>query len=274
MIVVLDKSWVFGAAAEIVSRTAEEHRLLMPEVLLYELLTTARDQQIRCFQRLSRVQRSIWLIGGVGELLRHEIDTRTAARPLSELCLSKDLAFHPDAGSTGYKFTDAQLKVIEAEKASREGTDLDGFIDQCVSVGGWSALAGLKSVSAGSPKESVASYVNEVANNPECVRAIYGALHDQSRRVRDYTMPPPEIIGSDWALFRWTQVKLLGAIEFVRRYGTGKSDSPPAKLPNFYLDQAYLITALLADGLASCDAEMGEFYKCLAPEATLIGCRS
>ncbi len=95
MEILIDKSWVQGASAGMLASAAAEHDLLMSEVLLYELLTTGRDEQIRCFSRLSIVHESIRLLCGIPDLLRYESEAGRPSAPLADRCIARSISFHP-----------------------------------------------------------------------------------------------------------------------------------------------------------------------------------
>ena len=234
---------------------AGEHDLLMPETLLYELLTTERDKQIICFSRLSTIESSVRLLCENAELLRFESEVGEPATPLIERCIERDISFHPDAGTTGYSFSREQIEVIEAERARREGTELQELKRVCSVVSGW--FPTLKALPP-SPRERIQPFLDRVASDADMVRSIYGV-------IRQPDMPQPEMLDERWAFFRRMQVRLVGAIEYIRRYGDRNASATGKKIPNFFLDQEYLIPALLADGLASGDNELLWYYDLLAP---------
>lgn len=260
--ILIDKSWVQGGRAGTLNSVSAEHDLLMPEALFYELLTTKRDEQILCFGRLSKVQNSIRLLCGIPDLLRYESETGKPATPLVDRCIAQSISFHPTAGSTGYSFTEQQVKVIEDERASREGTELQDLQKVSSVVSGW--FPALKGLPADSQRERIQPYLKRVASDIDMVREIFGA-------IRSPGMPEPSALDERWAFFRYMQVRLVGALEYIRRYGDRNEAATGKKIPNFFLDQDYLIPALLADGLASCDNEMLEFYHLLAPQKLRIG---
>lgn len=254
--ILIDKSWVQGANVSALTNVAARHRLLMPEVLFYELLTTKDKEQSGCFGRLSVVQSSISLLCGISDLLRYESEVGKPAVPLRERCISHDISFHPEASKSGYPFSDEQIRVIEAERAEREGPGLQGTKEMSSVVSGW--FPDLKGLPPGSPRERIEPYLKRVARDTQMVRDIYGA-------IRAPGMPEPSVLDGDWAFFRYMQVRLVGALEYIRRFGDRNKDAMGRKIPNFFLDQEYLVPALLADGLASSDGEMQTFYELLGP---------
>jgi hypothetical protein len=260
--ILIDKSWVQGGSAGTLASVSAEHDLLMPEALFYELLTTRRDEQILCFARLSKVQNSIRLLCGIPDLLRYESESGKPATPLANRCIANSISFHPTAGTTGYSFTEQHVETIEAERASREGTGLQELQRVSSVVSGW--FPALKGLPANSQRDRIQPYLQRVATDVDMVRDIFGA-------IRSPGMPEPAALDDRWAFFRYVQVRLVGALEYIRRYGDRNEAATGKKIPNFFLDQDYLIPALLADGLASCDAEMLEFYQLLAPQKTRIG---
>lgn len=261
--IVIDKSWVQGASRDVMARASGNH-LTMSETLFYELLTTNRDQQIRCLSRLSEIETCIWLLCGVPELLRHECGSGQPATPLADRCIAHNISFHSSAGTTGYVFSEEQVMVIESERAEREGSGLEKLMNMSSVVSGW--FPALKNLPAGSPRAVVEPYLARIAAEPDIICEIYEA-------IRQPWMPEASSLSPEWAYFRWLQVRLAGAVEYIRRYGDGNKTVQARKIPNFFLDQDYLIPALLVDGLATCDSEMRSFYSLLAPQKNVIGCQ-
>lgn len=262
--IVIDKSWVQGASAGVLALVSAEHDLFMPEALFYELLTTQRDKQILCFSRLAKVHSSIRLLCGIPDLLRYESESGKPATPLGDRCIAESISFHPTAGTTGYSFSEQQVEVIESERAEREGTGLQGLKQMSSVVSGW--FPALKGLPASSQRERIQPYLQRVASDADMVRDIFGA-------IRAPGMPEPAVLDERWAFFRYMQVRLVGALEYIRLHGDRNEGATGRKIPNFFLDHDYLIPALLADGLASCDNELQEFYGLLAPEKQRIGCK-
>jgi hypothetical protein len=261
--ILIDKSWVHGGNVGVLASVSAESDLLMPEVLFYELLTTRRDEQILCFARLSKFHSSIRLLCGIPDLLRYESESGKPATPLKDRCIANSISFHPTAGTTGYSFSEEQIKVIEAERAQREGAELQELQRMSSVVSGW--FPALRGLPASSQRERIEPYLQRVASDHDMVRDIFGT-------IRAPGMPEPAALDERWAFFRYMQVRLVGALEYIRRYGDRNEAASSKKIPNFFLDQDYLIPALLADGLASRDTEMQEFYQLLAPTKARIGC--
>lgn len=261
--IVIDKSWVQGATRDVMA-TASKHHLIMPEALLYELLTTKQEQQVRCLSRLSKIESCIWLLNGIPELLRYECSSGRPATPLADRCVARSISIHPSAGTTGYAFSEEQVTVIEGERAEREGKGVEELKKMSSVVSGW--FPALKNLPAGSPPASTQPYLARIAADPDMICEIYEA-------IRKPWMPEPTSLSQEWAYFRWLQVRLAGAVEYIRRYGDRNETAQARRIPNFFLDQDYLIPALLVDGLATCDLEMRSFYGLLAPQKSVIGCQ-
>lgn len=131
-------------------------------------------------------------------------------------------------------------------------------------VPGW--FPGLKGLPAGASKDLSQPYLELIASEPNMIREIFGA-------IRKPWMPEPAQLDERWAYFRWTQVRLAGGVEYIRRYGDRNETVRGNRIANFFLDLDYLIPALLVDGLASCDSEMRTLYSVLGPDKLLLGCR-
>lgn len=72
-------------------------------------------------------------------------------------------------------------------------------------------------------------------------------------------------------MFRYLQVHIFAALEYVRQFGDGNFTAISDKIENEMLDLDYCVTALLFGALASHDTGLIEKFKRLRPSGIVIG---
>ena len=80
--IILDKSYLDGATSQEINRLCKEYRVLMPDVLLYELTTTTETSRQRCFNKIPTTRKPVEIIPNVGTLLRYELNNLKPCTPL------------------------------------------------------------------------------------------------------------------------------------------------------------------------------------------------
>lgn len=265
-IVVIDKSWLVGVSRGEAQDVANKYRFIMPFMLIYELLTNEKiDQQKDCFRKLSMIESSISFIEGLSSLLQFECAQQRQCTPIIDRCNAHSISFHPSLKHGQYPFSKEQLADLSREKYSREVKALN-LVKKAWAIGDdW--FPELRSIPMGGPPESIYFLLQRVAYDHDLVRSIYKQVASE---VPLPNIPPAGNLDEKWAYFRWMQVSLFSAIEYIRRYGIGNEKIESKKLPNFYLDQQYLIIGTLAGGLASRDKDMIKFFRLLRPDGVLI----
>ena len=80
--IVLDKSFLDGANPQQIKSLCDDHTVLMPDVLFYELITTDEASRKPCFNKFPDTNNPVELIPNIGTLLRYELSTRKPCSPL------------------------------------------------------------------------------------------------------------------------------------------------------------------------------------------------
>jgi len=112
---------------------------------------------------------------------------------------------------------------------------------------------------------------NIIGNDTLTVRQIYEDIRKQWEMPNWFPvqLPPPYLIGPQWAIYRWLQLNLLAAIDILKRYPV---DIVPKaqKRTNERHDLDYAVTATLIGGLATKDAAMADRFRLLCPTGLLV----
>lgn len=260
MEVVLDKSYLQGASAGDVSNLCISENVLMSESLFYELLTTEPEVRANCFKKIPQIDNPLTLVPNVGTILRFEIQNKSPCLNIKEVSTNIRYQFNKRLVSPDFKFTPQQEKSIsEWKKVIR--SRIDDFKKKSAVVIGW--FPRIKGFKAGSDPEPIEQAKSLICKDHNVVKKTY-------EQIKYHTFPNTEIINERWALFRWIQVHILAALEYVRKYGDGNSEAISKKIENEFLDLDYCITALLVGALASRDISMIERFKHINPKGIVI----
>lgn len=258
-VVILDKSYLEGAGGPAIRQLCADYSVLMLETLFMELLTTS-EFQAACFKKFPETENPVDLIDGVSSLLRYEIEHRRPANPIFDRRLSIRFVFNDKLASGNYSYSPDQL--AEMRRWQMQILEDVDYIktNAAVSHEWFPTLANYK---PGQPPDEINRIRNEIANNHDLILDIYA-------KIRHKTFPAPELLSPDWAFFRWVQVRLLTSVEFIRRYGPGRSDVESREIPQDVADSQYLLCASLAGGLATRDAPLKREFRLLCPNGLLL----
>lgn len=267
-LIVIDKSWLQASSKEDMLRLSANNRLLLSDMLFYELTTTNDNVAMkRCFEKLVDSVNSCDLIENVGGLLKYEINNNMPSAPL----INKPFLRSANNFKRVFEeliadgFTSEQEKLRDDERYEREVNETETFKMLFARVGVW--LPELYKIKFGSPDSAYQSIYEQVETDSNKIKSIYAELTEL--RINYY--PPAQNINKNWAFFRWVQVYLLAAIEYCQKYGVDNATVVSKKLPNEFLDLEYLIIATLTDGFATCENRLKKYYKLICPNGILIG---
>lgn len=261
--VVIDKSWLQGIGTKELKDFAINHRILMPAALAYELFTTEKkfeSEAVACFKKLIEVQQSVDLIDHVGSFLKFESENQVPCTPIENQRYRMEFEFHPNLTKPNFPFTEDQQKHIEDFRDHWEITGTDIFKKVSASVSYW--FPELRAIKAGSSVVKIQPQLDRLANDIELVKQIYS-------RYRFDNFPPAEIINEDWAHFRWLQLRLMAGVEYIRKYGAGKTDTIAKSLPHDNLDLQYCVTGILARALATGDKRIRSYFQLCCPDGEI-----
>lgn len=268
MDIIIDKSYLEGSTKETIEILCNSHRVMMPDTLFYELVTTTDGSRQRCFAKIPKIENPLVLIPSVSTLLIYENETRMPCVPIYKRRLMINYKFNEELASGEFQFTDEQRKIREYQ-IQEVKNDTQDFIDR---VDGIEEMFTEFSDCKKKDIPNVASKIrHEIVTNFELIKEIYGGTIGQSNLPINVN---PKNIGRNWAILRWVQIQLLYSLEFYTRY---QGEFPKDVSGKFWtrvehdmLDSHYIVLGVLAGGLASRDNNIIDMYTSLKPNGLLI----
>lgn len=260
--IVLDKSYLDGAAGAEVAAVCERYTALMPQELFFEMMTTSPESRRRCFSKLPDRDSPVALIPPVGVLVAFERRHHEPSVPLSRHRVDghayafnrrlRDGTFIPSA--------DDQRNLLEWQ--GQVETDTRAFMKTCLSVA--DVIPGLKGRGQAGLDAAVESAREMIATDHSFVRGIYSAGGPPDK-------PPADRIGPQWAVFRLFQCRMLSALRMFARYQGAMPEQAGAEFwrraEHSMHDVYYLILGCLAGGLATFDDEIKEDFLLVCPDS-------
>lgn len=269
MELVVDKSFLDGASRERIREIREMYYVIMPEVLFFELITAREDSRRRCFAKLSDVDNPMALLEGIGDLLSYEIGAKRSCSPLSERCLRQAYRFNTRLGEGTFQFTGEVLQEIDEQKAQIE-SDTRNFVGRFLTVN--QLFPELNGIERNELPNAVKAARKRAASDTDFIKKTYASfLNEQNSNCG---WPSPDLIGENWAFFRWVQCQLIASLRLFERYQGNLPPSPGkgfwTKAEHSMIDTYYLIFATLGGGLASADKALIEDFTLVCPNGIVI----
>lgn len=255
---VLDKSFLDGVnSAQLECYAQTGWTFGLTEALMHEHFRKRDVRRIANLFKLLRIESSVVLLPGIGEMFRAEAK---ALRPARTTMRAKRIELTPQKGPSGEYFELDGPSLMSTEQRSRElKVKLRNLIDV------WQSLREMPDLKEASPKE-LPSRVKELSlkiqNDRADMRGFYA-----NHRPPDY--PAPELIDEEWALFRLIQVYLLAGLDFISRHGIAAKLNEEVMLHEI-LDLDYLVTALLVGGLACRETRFLERFRFLCSDGVIL----
>jgi hypothetical protein len=259
-IVVLDKSFLDTVSLAQFQLYAQQGWIFaITEVLMHEQLRkTDEGWRKTNFFKLHKIQKSLRLLPGIGEMFRAETKWR---KPASHILSSKYIDFTPVQGPSGEYF---ELDEKSARSLKEKEVEYRKRCDDMIEV--WRDFDKIPELhSAVGRKEMpavVKSFEEKIRDDREDMRGFYG-------RHRHRTFPELEQLDEKWAFFRWTQVQLLGGLTYYASYGVDK-EPQMEKLLHELFDLSYVIYAALLGGFACIDKRPLRRFKLLRPDGIVL----
>jgi hypothetical protein len=216
--------------------------------------------QAALFAKFPHWPNPVTVVGHVGYLMCHELDNSEPASPVERLPLFGRFTFNAGFASGSFQLTPQQHEAIQGWEQDQRQSEA-AFLDIYATAHSW--FPRLATYRPGSSIAEIIAAQKQIVDD----RAFLASTWDQARPSR---FPPSLQVGPGWAVFRWLQVQLLYAIEYIRRYGPERQDIVSRRVPNDVVDSQYLTTALLADGLATADRPLSRMYLQLKPAGQLL----
>lgn len=264
--VVLDKSYLDGAAAAAIADLCDRYSVLMPQELFFELMTTNADSQRHCFSKLTNRDSPVALIPPVGFLFRQELQSHRGSAPLAQHRVDKHrYAFNQRLRDNTFVPRTEDLEQLTAWQ-SQVQAETRRFVERCFEVRAF--FPELDAIDRAGIPGAVAAARQKVAVSVDVVRGIYASFLNEAAPA---DAPRAEQLDPSWALFRWVQCQLLAALRIFGRYqGAIPRDAGQpfwTRAEHSMLDTYYLILGSLADGLATLDSEIREDFLLLRPDS-------
>ena len=108
MDIVLDKSYLQGAPRNELESIFCDHRVLMPEMLLHELLTTDPKVRAQCFSRLPKKENPLVLIPNPGPLMRWEVENNRALTNIDDVTIDIRYQFNKNLVNVDFEMGNDQ----------------------------------------------------------------------------------------------------------------------------------------------------------------------
>ncbi|MBM4066432.1 MAG: hypothetical protein FJ266_12465 [Planctomycetes bacterium] len=243
MEIILDKSYLQAAKEKEISSLCNEHFIIFPEELLYELVTTKETALFACFKHLPDQSNPVALMPRLAKLIQYELGLQRPCTPLRDRIFNVEYDFNRALRSGTYAFTN-EMKSDIAKWKNEIVEDTTLFIKQCQSIDLW--FPKLKDINSGLPDDFFTE-PRALARDRNFVRAVYAKLN------KPVEYPDPSIIDEQWAVFRSLQTDLMAGILYAQKYGTCKSSCLPKAPEHDYIDLQLVVLSCLAGGIASRD---------------------
>jgi hypothetical protein len=238
------------------------------ETLFFELMTTRRESQVRCFAKLPRETGAIVLLPDLSHLLRAEMELGSPCKDLAEYVIPGNWIFNARLASGTYHPPSDQAGILQVWRDSVE-LKVRSFWDCCQSV--YQFFPELVGIEFRDFPVAVAEARTRIAENPEFIRAVYASF---DRADLPSGAPSPASLSPRWAWFRWVQCHLIAALRIFQRHQcqvpVEPSRSVLTKAEHSLHDTQYVMLATLAGAIASNDREILLDAQLLMPEVKLI----
>ena len=262
--VILDKSYLDAANKDEIRSLCTEHTVFMPDVLFHELITTKEESMKRCFNKFPNETNPVELIPNIGTLLRYELTTHRPCAPLHEQRVKIVFKFNEGLGDGTFQFTEEQNE-IKQNRENQVQVDTKEFFDLAMLVPGFFPY--LNNIPFKEFPNAIETAKQQIATDADKVRGIYKSF------LNHYTPSNPvdfSVIDSNWAYFRWIQVRVLYSLNLLLKY-QGQlpkdfSDKFWRRVEHDLLDSEYVILGSLAGALASNENKMISNFRYICPD--------
>ena len=273
--IVVDKSYVQGAGS--LSEIQRNWSLLFPDAFFFEVASTNPSARQSCLSNLRELKGNggIYVVSNVGELFRKEIhDLVCAGQPSENLVQGLDLdAFFSAQFDDLTKARRDALALTEIEFDQ----DVDGLIERANTLHGH--IQGASNGSIEQRKKAYGLARQEVAQDRDFIARFFaevlcgGAYAPPGARFL-MQVAQSGAFGPEWALYRWTQVTLLYALELLENHGQLAPEKLTTKqrekLQHDVIDMQYVVLGVLQGALASKDKRMRAIFRLLRPDGAML----
>ena len=259
MLIVIDKCWLQANGAADVQALMSQHRFVMPSSFFLEVLSDKNEGHMADTVRKFGSKKNPGACIHIPHLLTFELEHKQPALPVEQF-LKEDFYFNFDLTKPGFPFLQEDIGHM-ATWDTKIATDVEHFKQLTAALTIW--LPELKDFRCSGPIAIIDDAMERVGRDREFVLAIID-------RFRTDKLPPTELMDERWAIFRWTQLRLLGSLEFIRRYGANNTQVTSQLLHNDVIDLDYLTAATLVGAFATKDKIPRRFFCLACPDGVLI----
>ncbi|MCI0732524.1 MAG: hypothetical protein L0Y38_01720 [Methylococcaceae bacterium] len=265
--IILDKSYLQGAPKSSFDALSVDYRVLMPDVLFYEMVSSAEPGRSRCFGKLPQTWNPIPLVPRVGAFITKELSTHQPVGCPSQNILDINFRFNSRLATQDYSFSDI-------DKAAT--TEIENELKSYISI----LIETVATIDTIIPNLSSGSHNLPSITREECEASIAEEKRELAGFISELSlpgnaaMPKADALDEPWAIFRWFQVQLLFSLDLRIRYGTTSlaqlTEKMYSKLEHDVLDAQYLVLGVLEGGFATKEKKLQRFFRCLCPEGILV----
>lgn len=264
---ILDKNVLQGASSAGYQALAGRYRLLMPDVLFFELMKADPIVRARCFRALPTGDNPIALTHHIGEHLRHELETGQPLGRPSEHVLPWGFRFNPLLQIAEALPAEVE-ELVEAQRAEHMARVPD-YVQRIRDMHQRLAeVSQEQRISRPTAAEAIRAGLLDLPT----VREAMGGVRDPEGRA---FLPPVDSLNADSALVVHFQVTHALALQRALDHG-GEFDSPanvtrltPA-LARELFDADYLMLGVLEGGLATREKRLRRIFRWLRPQGALF----
>lgn len=266
--IVLDKSYLDGASTEAIQALCDNYTVLVSDELFFELITTRKKSQQRCFSKLPDRPNPVLLIPDVRTLLHIELEHQAECTSLVRQKMQDSFIFNKKLRDASY-VPEGEILLAIKEWKGHVAEETNRFIEQCRVVCHF--FPELNGIEWKNFPEAIQAARHKTARDEDFIRYIYASLLDNDAPVN---APKPEVISPAWAYFRWVQCQVLCGLRLFGRYqGRLPDDMNEGFMERFehsMLDSYHLIHGSLVGAIATGDKEIQEDFQLLLPEGILL----
>jgi hypothetical protein len=261
---VLDKSFLQGVSKRRIEELDNSYKLLMPEVMLYELAKGAPEDRANWFSRLPSTERPFELSRNLGYLLRHEIENLRSCGLPSRHVRTIDHSATENYRNPEYAIP-AELSALRDNRKSEVDEDVNSLFWLTENLE--TILPETKGVPPKDRKKVQENLEDKIASDEDFLKHAINKIMLQPH-------PESSKVDNSWISYRWLQVNLLFALDYWTRHTQGVDLTTESKqLERFRhdaLDAGYLIVGIQEGAFATKEKKLILWWNRIFPEGILI----
>lgn len=265
--IILDKSFLQGSKAADIKALCDTCRVLMSDVLFYEMMSTDEAARALCFSKFPAVDDPVMLVPNVGTLLHHEIETHTPCGPPSSWVTDFSFRFHPGLTKKAHELPEETQARLEQQMAETQ-RDVAEFAER-VNVTA-SMFPGIRQGSDAQRRAAKVEAEKLIASDIAAISTFYGQLEPPQG---EGPLPAAHLLTPSWAIFRWLQANLLIALDLCWRYPHKSTEELVAQsykvIEHDMLDAHYVILGALENSIATDDNNVRRLWSLMCPAGNL-----